>query len=421
MAIAILAVVSLPIISAFSSAAKINLKARREENSNAVAQKVMEGMKASTVQNAMNVADSDADEYGTSWISLDNSGYDFSSYMFNMGAYDATGNRFTSSSKGDKFYVRVTLDPTAYSDKTDGSSSGNNMNNVNSYKKPSFTEVQSVDNIAILKEIYENDDAAIQYFANKGIARTAINRRISININITDKDASGSENKDPSSGKVKYTQKVSMEVQYTAVGTSDVYKEEYVFNTDGANNFIYGNIQDSKYKDLYVFYTPFDKYDDTPSDKVSKDSISVNVTYDTISGKAQSGVDCFTGKVMKPKKINVYLVEQETKAVNDANSVIYFPKDVELKVQGNSYLPTGTTGTLGYGPDKEVNILTNATKTLTNTVGGSVTNSITTNLSGESAIKDLYDMKIEVWVNEEPSNSTPAFWTVMSTKESADE
>ena len=53
-AIAILAVLSLPVLSAFMSAAKVNLNARREENANAVAQKVMEDMKAKHIEQVMN-------------------------------------------------------------------------------------------------------------------------------------------------------------------------------------------------------------------------------------------------------------------------------------------------------------------------------------------------------------------------------
>lgn len=411
-AIAILAVFALPIISAFMSSAKINLRARQEENANAVSQKIMESMKSKSIEQAMKDYDS---LYLTQLSSVSN----LNRYVFNLGKYDADCKKYDESngSTGDEFYVRVTLDPDEFADRVDGGSDvGNTNNNINSYNMPSFTDIQSDTNYAVMRQIYEYDDDAQKRL---GVSKGMIYRKVDVNIDVSNKDALGGEM--VVDGFSMYTQTVSLRITYadTSNPLNSVSYDVYV-----GTNVVKGNLTEAKYKDIYLFYTPYDKYRNDPADShkgMSNDEVRININCNTTSGKYNSEhpYDDLTA-VMENKKINVYLVQQNTVNVYDNTT------KVELKKSNITFYENGisqpiTTKTMGVGSNGNINILTNVAGLMTTTATGSVSNSLTQNTGEDSEIKYLYNMKVEVWINEEPSADNEPAWTVMSTKENAHE
>lgn len=409
-AIAILAVLSLPILSAFMSAAKLNLKARQEENANAVAQKVMEDMKAKNIENVLN------EQIGKYVTYTGESG--FNEYVLNLGNYDSTGNVYNDdSSVGDEFYVRVTLDPDEFSDIPGASNPGNTNNNVNSFNMPSFSDIQSEGNFVIMKQLYQHDSQAEVAL---GVDKSLIYRKADVTIDVTDRAADGvSQNRDGEY--IIYTQTVKLKVTYCVYGDPT---KTVVYDSVVGSQEVKGNLQDSKYRSVYVLYNPYDKYRTDSNKTVSRDVINfhMNLSVNNGSNKLNEAYDCTDPSIaITDKQINVYLIQQEVFNVTDplAEQVELNGANVNIYYQG--ILQPKNEGTLGIC-NNNFNVLTNVgDMVMQNALTGSVLNSITQNVEGVSEIKYLYNMKVEVWINETPNDGNEPVWTVMSTKENAHE
>ncbi len=406
-AIAILAVLSLPILSAFMSAAKVNLKARQEENANAVAQKVMEDMKAKTIEQVMNEVSADANR---SYTSNYESSSGFYSYVFNMDDYDASGKTYSDKSSGDQFFVRVTLDPNEFSDRIDGSSStGNTLNNINSFNMPSFTELQSTENFAITKQVYEHDNEAA---TSLGVDKSKIYRQVDVYVDVTNRDEGVYK---------KYTQTVKLKVTYKVLGSTDTKVYETLIGTHE----IIGNMEESKYRSVYLFYNPYDKYRtiaDGSNLEISRDIVNFHVSGDE-SGMFNATHDyADSTKLISKKMINIYLVQQTVTNVNSPSTKVKLQKtNVNVYEKNFSDSRLSTNKSMGIGSMGNINLLTNVEEWKTTDAQNKVNNSITQNVGPDSEIKYLYNMKVEVWINERPGSGNEPFWTINSTKENANE
>lgn len=412
-AIAILAVLSLPILSAFMSAAQVNLQARREENANAVAQKVMEDMKAKTIEQVMNEVEDDSDRSYTSDYQSENG---FFKYVFNMDDYDASGKTYSNKSTGDQFFVRVTLDPSEFSDRIDGGSAvGNTSNNINSFNMPSFTQLQSNENFAITKQVYEHDDEAAVAL---GVDKSKIYRQVDVYVDVTDKNAAGQLNEE--GAYIKYTQTVKIKVTYKVFGSTDTKVYETLIGTHE----IIGNMEESKYRSVYLFYNPYDKYRtlaDGSDIGISRDIVNFHVSGDDSSMFNATHDYADSSKLISKKMINLYLVQQTVTNVNSPATKVEL-QNSNINVYEKNLVGSilSTNKSMGIGSRGNINLLTNVAGWKTTDTYNKVNNSITQNVGADSAIKYLYNMKVEVWVNERPGANEP-FWTINSTKENVNE
>ena len=113
-AIVILAIISLPVLSTFSNAARINARARRTENANTAINNIIEEAKTMSLENLVN-------RQGQYYYAptTDNNTYVVS---------DERGVSYYTGVNGEKYYIKATFDPGPY---TDSDSTTDNKKNNN--------------------------------------------------------------------------------------------------------------------------------------------------------------------------------------------------------------------------------------------------------------------------------------------------
>lgn len=422
-AITILAVVSLPIISSFMTASKVNLRARREENANTVGQKISENFKSLTLTDLLN-------SVGNENVTVDTSSVTGQKiYNFNMGSYNYLGNTYSASDSEDEFYVTVELNPDDFADKnTEEETAGDNINNnINSFNMPSFSNLEEDKNFVIMRQVYENDNAAL---LELGCSVADMYRRVDLYVDVTDKVPGTNKLNETSEGYKIYTQSVRMEITYCVYGDASRTR---TYNYDIGSAEVKGNVADEKYFNVYLFYNAYDRNrTDAQKDK-SRDVITFHVNDgDTTNSKFNTDMD-INGKTMEDKQINLYLIEQSVKNASDTSVTLKLQtSNISLK-NGSSHYVQGidlAKKTLGIGVNSNINLLTNAEciQTYKKTViheadrtFDNATNTITQEVNPNTEIKYLYNMTVKVWINEKPSDGSEPFLTLQSTKENARE
>lgn len=422
-ALAILAVVSFPIISSFMTASKVNLRARRQENANTVGQKVAENYKSLTLTEIINKMPAKDVSITTSAATGQKV------YTFNMGKYDYLGNPYSGTNSGDEFYVTVELNPDDFSDKSSAeeASKDNTNNNINSFNMPSFTDLKEDSNFIIMRQVYENDNAAL---LELGCSAADMYRKVDLYVNITDKIPGTNTLNETAEGYKMYTQTVTMQITYCVYGDASKTK---VCTYDIGSTAIRGNVAEDQYYNVYLFYNPYDRNrTDAQKDK-SRDIITFHVNDgDTTNSKFNTATD-IKGATMKDKQVNIYLVEQDVKNASDSSVALKLQtSNISLK-SGSSYYTQGVAlanKTIGIGANSNINILTNAKciQTYKSTVVhdadktfNNATNTITQDINPNTEIKYLYNMTVKIWINEAPSDGSEPFLTLQSTKENARE
>lgn len=422
-AITILAVVSLPIISAFTTASKVNLRARREENANTVGQKVSENFKSLTLTDLLNSVGE------TNVTTNTSSATGQKVYSFNMGRYNNLGNTYSASDSGDEFYVTVELDPDDFSDKnTEEGAAGDNINNnINSFNMPSFSNLEEDKNFVIMRQVYENDNAAL---LDLGCSATDMYRKVDLYVDVTDKIPGTNMINETPEGYRMYTQSVKMVITYCVYGDASRTR---TYNYDIGSTEVKGNVADEQYFNVYLFYNAYDRNrTDAQKDK-SRDVITFHVNDgDATNSKFNTDMD-INGKAMKDKQINIYLIEQAVKNAGDTSVTLKLQaSNISLR-DGSSHYVSGidlAKKTLGIGVNSNINLLTNAEciQTYKSTVihesektFDNATNTITQDVDPNMEIRYLYNMTVKVWINEAPSEGSEPFLTLQSTKENARE
>ncbi len=369
-AIVILAIIAATILSVFASSAKINNKARQQENANTVAQLMTErlkGLNIDAIVSALDGPESSSHPYGldsyTKTVS-DKTGETV--YVFNTTALDLNGNPYVDgTSVGDKFYASIELNPDDYSDKENPSDAvgDKEKNNINS-DMPSFNDVLSDDNCVVLRQISQHDIDAENAFKSKG--ETLRSRNVSIEEQI--KEDLGN-----------VFQNIKMIITYNGSGSSTkVYEydlENFDVTADTTNP-----------KNFYLFYKPYSNED-----------------------KVSFKVDSAISAASFDKNINLYLIKQDNSSVTDFkwNNVSFTPDSQANIIKQN---PDRTTG---LGIKRNINFYSNVDGIQT---GGS--NSITHNSAENSEVRYLYNMQIKIWVNQTvPSDKSNPYLTITSTKD----
>ena len=121
-AIVILAIISLPVLSTFSNAARINARARRTENANTAINNIIEEAKTMPLENLVN-------RQGQYYYAptTDNNTYVVS---------DERGVSYYTGVNGEKYYIKATFDPGPY---TDSDSTTDNKKNNITYNKTFYS------------------------------------------------------------------------------------------------------------------------------------------------------------------------------------------------------------------------------------------------------------------------------------------
>lgn len=411
-AVAILAIISLPILRAFTQAATVNAKARREENADTAAGAVAEDFKSLPLEQLKQ-------RYKPV--------YEDGKYIFTV--TDEGGSSYTGVN-GEDFAVEVVLDPSAYTDgqETEGETGkkDNPKNNINSYDMPQFTSLDDSGSIVLRNEIYQWDADAVGTFAlqsgesdSKKVA-AAMKRAVDITVEVR------LESEDADAGTGHFVQSVYGTVTYTYGGNGYSYtrnfekKNEFTISKDEDNT--YSVSEKNGLKRVYLFYTPFDIYSNEqvtnvndPSKNIpnvyyaSHDSLDINCSYDEES-------------IIKYEDIDIYLIQQDIKAAENSDAAMYMNREnVGVSICG-SRVELSAAGTVelsaAAGTDGPVNIYSNIYGWSSyKKSGAGHNNGITVNgySSGEGY---LYTMTVRVWLDEQSrAAKEEALATVVSTKE----
>lgn len=408
-AVAILAIIAIPILKAFSSSAIMNRNARKEENANAVAGAVAEDFKSLSLERLK--------EKYNNYKSESEAG----TYIFNVTDY---GKDYYEGVNGEKFIVEVELNPSAYTDHKNnaGEDTNNPNNNINSFDMPHFSSINETDNIIVRDEIYQWDEDAKGTFCiqsgeadvNKVASQIKRYVDITVSVKLVSEDISGG----------KFEQTVRGTIRYTYKGCPDYIREfekqsTFTVEQDGNNQYLLS--KKNGLKDVYIFYTAYDIYTNEPvmnlQDKTqtvadaryADDELSVNYEYD----ENNDSIDY--------KKLDVYIVQQSLTTKENANDVYISRDNVEIKICGEKIV-LSERGTIDLSGDEAikgpVNIYSNIYGWgLLKTEETGRNNGITINgENGDGAA--LYTMTVNVWQDKESrENNEEALVTVVSTKE----
>jgi prepilin-type N-terminal cleavage/methylation domain-containing protein len=387
-AMAVLAVISLPILSAFSNAARINSKARREENANTVAQDVAEQFKSLSIDELTQM-------YSGNWNESEG--------VYQFAVTNPTGSSDYEGLNGEKFKVKVTLDPGAYTDGSSENKNANNANNINSYA-PQYSNLNAADNIVIMKEVYQSDAEALAAFKTQyGVSPSAsqLTKSLELDVDITQNGTTAN-----------FIESVTGKLVYTFNGTYKINREFTKSKSVTASweSGIYTLTKAQGLENIFLLYTPYDKNGVTvvpglANAYLASDSIKINYNYPT--GASVKCADC-----------NVYLVQQDATSAVDASYKMYLNKEnISVHINdtdGSAPKDLITQGTLNLGTGIESGPVCiysniygwNSLKKSSESRGNGVTSN-----GAVSNINSLYTMTVTV------SYDSDTFATVSTTKE----
>lgn len=340
-AMAILALLALPIMDSFSNAAKLNAKARREENANIVAANVAEQFKSMTIEELMKECDENGLGTYRRYDKYENAVKDEGGSTVASGPMKVTDYYvFTmknTGSNGEAFETKVILNPEAYTD----ISSSNTANNINSYSMPKYSSLNAQQNILVREELYRTD---VEALGNLGVsindAGELVEKTVTINV-VIEESGIGSHN---------YSQSVRGEILYRKRDNSASVTKN--FTTDSI--LIHAEQQGDQYvlareqgvKNVYLFYMPFD----------TKSTTLLNENYYTATDQVIIRYDYPEEIYISCADCNVYLVEQQVQNTADATGrhMALKRENVKLYINGTE-VSKDSTGTVLLSKSMEPN------------------------------------------------------------------
>ena len=435
-AVAILAIVTLPILKAFSTSAMVNRNARRQENANTAASAIAEQFKSMTVSRLIEKY-GDTTKYGLGEKETVNGEAGDGNYTTKAYEYDEETGKYkfyvTSRNKsyyeginGENFYVEVELNPKLYENQYDDignllTDDDNIDNNINSYDMPKFSDINSKDNYVVRDILYKWDNDAKGDFITKIKEYNASNGKneqfnpdqVTKSVNVENKI---SREGTYETGVESFVQSVTLTIKYDYIGLTSSFertetlvenrfKVKRTKNGTGKDVYIVGNKEpeyeddDKVYgsmKNIYLFYMPFK----TDTIVTANDKITIRCNYDT--GTAGDGNSIIY------EDIDTYIVEQNTE--NAMESIHLQKENVSLNINDievsfetagrTTDLPAGTTkGPVSvYSNIKYWDTYNKEYKKSDDETGRN--NGITVN-SPEGNEKYLYTINVKIWLDRE--------------------
>lgn len=333
--LALISVLSIPLIQTFINSARVNGKAKSMQNATDIAQSISEYFGAMPLD-ALKTA------YQGKYTSMSDGSIVFTNIGDGINK-DSDGVDYYKGSDTEKFYVSVIVDPTGYSkaDKT----------GMNDYIRPGINNLNENSSITCRSKLEQYDTNIVNTFKEKGV-------------NVDNKS--------------KIVKK-SVFTIYENESTVYADKVEYKYNLDitytyNKKNIEYKNIElgigtvdraGIAAPNLYIIYTPvLGMYG---NENVAKDEITVKYRPDS-------------EKADWEKPVNVYLVEQtanfESKEDTKDTKVSLDKKNIKIECYNNS----GECDKLGF---------------YTNVAGWTGENSSLT--EGGSSINKLYNVSVYIW------------------------
>src|SRR5574344_1144437 len=305
-AVAILAIVFVPLLKIFTQASTINARAQKLQNVTSLAEGVMEDVKGKSIQELHDLAVERAD---VSFLPLDKDGTLTKGNLNNVPPYTVTYENVTAT-QGITYDAVVTIATENYKNKTKGADDIGDVSDANNMKIPQINKVDSNKNAVLSWELNKYDNKALENLA----AENSVSGSDIATLKDSYKDTAEKyinieikEDTDTSSTKV------SCEVEYKT-GTASGKSLKYLVYT---GYFVEPLASEPAGPDIYLFYTLSENVKDGASniaDPIKKENIKIE--------------DKTTGK-----RHNVYFIMQD--GINELSTIN--GSEVTLDISGSGY------------------------------------------------------------------------------------
>lgn len=339
--LALISVLSIPLIQTFINSARVNGKAKSMQNATDIAQSISEYFGAMPLDALKTSYSSNYKELPDGRIVFTNIGDGINKDSKNIGYY--------KGSDTEKFYVSVIVDPTGYSkdDKT----------GMNDYIRPGINNLNENSSITCRSKLEQYDKNIVNTFEEKGVKVTDKSKIVKKSVFTIYENESTVY-----AGKVEY--KYYLDITYTYNNKNIEYKNiELGIGTVDKAGIAAPN--------LYIIYTPvLGMYG---NEKAAKDEITIEYRPDSYM------------KETWEKPVNVYLVEQAVNYGGTSDTKVSLSKDnITVKCYNGAITGKGNY-TNGMG---NLNFYTNV-------AGWTGENSSLT--EGGSSINKLYNVSVYIW------------------------
>lgn len=298
--LALISVLSIPLIQTFINSARVNGKAKSMQNATDIAQSISEYFGAMPLDALKTSYSSNYKELPDGRIVFTNIGDGINKDSKNIGYY--------KGSDTEKFYVSVIVDPTGYSkdDKT----------GMNDYIRPGINNLNENSSITCRSKLEQYDKNIVNTFEEKGVKVTDKSKIVKKSV-FTIYENKSEVYKD----KVEY--KYNLDITYTYNNNDIEYKNiELGIGTVDKAGIAAPN--------LYIIYTPvLGMYG---NEKVARDKITIKFRPDS-------------EKADWEKPVNVYLVEQAVNYGGTEDTKVSLNKD---NIVINCYNNSGECDKLGF-------------------------------------------------------------------------
>lgn len=342
--LAVISVLSIPLIQSFLNSAKVNGKSKSMQNATDIAQNTSEYFKAMSVDVLKSIYNGKYTELSDGKIVFNNIGDGFST--------DDAGVSYYKGSDSERFYVSVVLDPAVYSGGGDDSIDG-----INDYKKPEINHLNESGSVTCMTQInkYDVEGAEAVKAAITASGATFYMEKVYRRVDFFITQSPYVD------GRVDYEYK--MRVAYGYHGTSMYYlTREMVLSSDTLPKSM------EKAPNLYIVYQPtFATYTNSAVKITSLDEIGIYYN----NNKTKNS---------KEKDVNVYIISQDVK--NKAGADVVLDKS---KVLVKNYYTYASVDDMNKPSDK-LKLYTN--------IPGWKSGNITTGLTNYTK---LYNMDVYVW------------------------
>lgn len=291
-AVAILAIVFVPLLKTFTQASTINARAQKLQNVTSLAEGVMEDVKGKSIQELHDLA---VDDPKVSFLPLDKDGTLTKGNLNNVPPYTVTYENVTAT-QGIMYDAVVTIATENYKNKTKGADDIGDVSDANIRELPQINKVDSNKNAVLSWELnkYDNkalENLAVENFAPKNSVTDPDIAKLKESYKKTAEKYINIEIKEDSETSCT---KVSCEVEYKT-GTASGKSLKYLVYT---GYFVEPLASEPAGPNIYLFYTLSEKVKDGAgyiSEPIKKENIKIE---DKTTGKRhnvyfimQDGVD----------------------------------------------------------------------------------------------------------------------------------
>lgn len=328
-AIAVITLISIPLLRTFITSAQINGKAKRLQNATDIAQNVSENFTTIPLKTLMQNNDGD----DPAELKVCGEYYQDSNRVIfkniGDGSLDENDIPYFRGNDGEKFYVTVTMNPDEYS-KVTGITG---IQDINDYIVPSMGDLFSTDVVTAYSQFKKYDDRIETAFE-----RTYTADQVPLDITSEDikKEVYVYIEQKPNGSYIDYEYRMTVKYIYCTSHTSDYVESPYYI--DYNFTLAAGTISPSEeMPELFLLYTPFDRYDLSYAGAYARDEIFISYV---------SGVPNNTAWERDTK---VYIIEQDVSRGLNKNNIY-------LKHHNNAFYGTAMAnfGVGSFSPKLEI-------------------------------------------------------------------